>query len=56
MAIANHWLAAIVNGSISSFGCQNEQQVMFGVEPYQIDLIAGIRFVKAIENLWQNWS
>lgn len=54
VAIVNYLLQAIDSGSVTSFRCQNERQLLFGVEPYQIDTASAIRFVNAMVALWNN--
>ena len=54
VATVNYLLKSIDNGSIQSFLCQNQQQALFGIEPYQIDLASTTRFVNAMTSLWNN--
>lgn len=42
------------NGSLASFRCQNEQQLMFGSELHQTNLASGGRLINDLISLWNN--
>ena len=56
VAAVNHLLEAIDSGSIHSFRCQNEQQPLFGVAPYQTHVASAVRFANVMVTLWNNYT
>ena len=56
VAAVNYLLSAVNNGSVHSFTSQNEQQLLFGAAPYQIDVSSATRFVNVMVTLWNNWT
>ncbi len=42
--------------TLSTFVCQNDQQELFGANPYQADLESAGRVIRNLTDLWNQWS
>ena len=56
IATINYLLKATEDGTIHSFRCQNEQHLIIGNAPHQIDVGSAEGFVSAMVSLWNNWA